>query len=122
MNDLKTKCTSCRKYLDCSTGSGLTWPCGAYVPVGMTNGDRIRSMSDGELAEFLNYYGGDAYLTPSFGWEVWLRENAPTVDAVPVVRCKDCVTHGNCLTEDTFRIAKIGNPFCCVGKRREDTP
>lgn len=45
---------------------------------------------------------------------------APTVDAVPVVRCKDCVTHGNCLTEDTFRIAKIGNPFCCGGKRRED--
>lgn len=47
---------------------------------------------------------------------------APTVDAVPVVRCKDCVTHGNCLTEDTSRIAKIGNPFCCAGKRREDTP
>lgn len=34
MNDLKTKCTSCRKYLDCSTGSGLALPCGAYVPVG----------------------------------------------------------------------------------------
>ncbi len=48
MNDLKTKCTSCRKYLDCSTGSGLTWPCGAYVPVGMTNGDRIRRMTEGE--------------------------------------------------------------------------
>lgn len=44
----KTKCTSCRKYLDCSTGSGLTWPCGAYVPVGMTNGDRIRRMTEGE--------------------------------------------------------------------------
>lgn len=49
-----------------------------------------------------------------------IMNNAPTVDAVPVVRCKDCVTHGNCLTEDTFRIAKIGNPFCCGGKRRED--
>ena len=47
-------------------------------------------------------------------------DSLPTIDAVPVVRCKDCVTHGNCLTEDTFRIAKIGNPFCCVGKRRED--
>lgn len=44
------KCTSCRKYLDCSTGSGLTWPCGAYVPVSMTNGDRIRRMTDEELA------------------------------------------------------------------------
>lgn len=51
MNDLKTNCTSCRKYLDCSTGSGLTWPCGAYVPVSMTNGDRIRRMTDEELAD-----------------------------------------------------------------------
>ena len=48
MNDLKTKCTSCRKYLDCSTGSGLVWPCGAYVPVSMTNGDRISRMTEGE--------------------------------------------------------------------------
>lgn len=46
--------------------------------------------------------------------------NAPTVDAVPVVRCKDCVSHGNCLTEDTFRIASIENPYCCGGKRKED--
>lgn len=45
--------------------------------------------------------------------------NAPTVDAVPVVRCKDCVSHGNCLTEDTFRIARIENPYCCGGKRKE---
>lgn len=41
-------------------------------------------------------------------------------DLVVVVRCKDCVTHGNCLTEDTFRIARIDNPFCCGGKRRAD--
>ena len=37
------KCTSCRKYLDCSTGSGLTWPCGAYVPVSKPNDDDIHS-------------------------------------------------------------------------------
>lgn len=48
----------------------------------------------------------------------WLKQcidEAPTIDAVPVVRCKDCVSHGNCLTEDTFRIA----PYCCGGKRKE---
>lgn len=28
-----SKCEGCRKYADCSTGSGLTWPCGAYVPL-----------------------------------------------------------------------------------------
>lgn len=55
MNDIKTKCTSCRKYLDCSTGSGITWPCGAYVPVSMTNGDYIRSMTDEELAEAITF-------------------------------------------------------------------
>ena len=27
-----SKCEGCRKYEDCATGSGLTWPCGAYVP------------------------------------------------------------------------------------------
>ena len=27
-----SKCEGCRKYEDCSSGSGLTWPCGAYVP------------------------------------------------------------------------------------------
>ena len=47
------KCKNCTKYDDCRTGSGLTWPCGAYVPKSVTNGDRIRAMSDEELAEFL---------------------------------------------------------------------
>ena len=26
------ECESCTKYDDCRTGSGLTWPCGAYRP------------------------------------------------------------------------------------------
>lgn len=26
------KCENCTKYDDCRTGSGLTWPCGAYRP------------------------------------------------------------------------------------------
>lgn len=43
----------------------------------------------------------------------------PPIDAVPVVRCKDCISHGVCLTEDTFRIARIENPYCCGGKRKE---
>lgn len=27
-----SKCEDCQKYADCADGSGLTWPCGAYVP------------------------------------------------------------------------------------------
>ena len=46
-------------------------------------------------------------------------EQAPTVDAVTVVRCEKCVLHGNCATEDTFVLAGIENPFCCAGKRKE---
>ena len=46
-------------------------------------------------------------------------EQAPTVDAVPVVRCEKCVLHGNCATEDAFVLARIENPFCCAGKRKE---
>ena len=46
-------------------------------------------------------------------------EQAPTVDAVPVVRCEKCVLRGNCVTEDAFVLAGIENPFCCAGKRKE---
>ena len=46
-------CENCTKYDDCRTGSGLTWPCVAYHPKAVTNADRIRAMSDGELAEQL---------------------------------------------------------------------
>lgn len=47
-----SKCTQCTKYDDCRTGSGLVWPCGAFAPKNpMTNADRIRSMSDEELAQ-----------------------------------------------------------------------
>ena len=56
----------------------------------------------------------------------WAKENclaeieaAQTVDAVPVVRCKKCVLHGNCVTEDAFLLGGIENPFCCAGKRKE---
>ena len=47
------KCERCTKYDDCRTSSGLTWPCGAYQPKTVTNADRIRAMSDEELAELL---------------------------------------------------------------------
>ena len=49
------KCDNCTKYNDCSTGCGLTWPCGAYVPKVTSNADRIRAMGDEELAEFLTH-------------------------------------------------------------------
>lgn len=47
------KCDNCKKHDDCATGSGIVWPCGAYVPKVFTNADRIRAMSDEEMAEFI---------------------------------------------------------------------
>ena len=54
-------------------------------------------------------------------------ENAPTIDAVPVVRCKDC----RCWTEwanntgscSRFALDWIGtdaDDFCSMGERRDD--
>lgn len=47
-------CKNCTKYDNCRTGSGLWQPCGAYVPVLVTNVDHIRSMTDEGLASFLS--------------------------------------------------------------------
>ena len=46
-------------------------------------------------------------------------DSAPTIDAVPVVRCEKCVLHGDCFTENAFLFAGIKNPFCCAGERKE---
>lgn len=47
------KCENCTKYDDCQAGAGLTWPCGAHRQKTITNADRIRQMTDKELAEFI---------------------------------------------------------------------
>ena len=69
-------------------------------------------------------YAGDVHQAlVDLGWDACTAadflNSIPDADAEIVVRCKDCVTHGNCLTEDTFKIARIENPFCCGGKRRD---
>lgn len=46
-------------------------------------------------------------------------EAMPTVDAVEVVRCRYCIMHNNCTTEDAFKLCGIEDPFCCAGKRKE---
>lgn len=52
-----------------------------------------------------------------------LIENSPTVDPVHAAGgcyCRECILHGDCLTEGTFHIARIENPFCCGGKLKEE--
>lgn len=68
---------------------------------------------------------------PNFNSEVYVAlSKAPTIDAVPVVRCKDCEEYIPWL--DRKICARIGsyfgntkpNDFCSYGKRRcdNDTP
>ena len=46
-------------------------------------------------------------------------DTMPRVDAVEVVRCKDCVSHGNCDSERVFTFyCGISDPFCCAGRRK----
>lgn len=69
------------------------------------------------------------------GWNALLRiiNQAPVVDAVPVVRCKHCVYGEPCKwpaksdgyyctypTKLTFAPFREKNDFCDYGKRRED--
>lgn len=57
-------------------------------------------------------------------------EEAPTIDAVPVVRCKDCKhwsrnvhvnkEHGLCRTLSFIGITMHENDFCSRGERKND--
>lgn len=73
-----SKCKTCKKYGDCRSGSGLTWPCGAYVPARTTNADRIRSMSDEELAEFLDQIAYARETPWSIPFQKKICNNCPT--------------------------------------------
>lgn len=71
------KCDNCKKHDDCASSSGLVWPCGAYAPKVITNADRIRAMSDEELAGFLDYAHNDPCDTCCDNLYWCRRNNAP---------------------------------------------
>ena len=96
-----------------------------------TNADRIRSMSDEELAMCLYEIGYDeGWDKPEYALK-WLHQpaeennyeavgtkeidKAPTIDAVPVVRCKDCKYFKTrlCENEDNH-----DDWFCADGERK----
>ena len=83
-----SKCLNCKKYEDCSTGSGLTWPCGAFVARDtnvLTNADHIRSMTDEELAVFLECFGVCRYC-PEYEEASFVEYGIPDCDG-------DCKQH-----------------------------
>ena len=84
-------CKNCKRQGCSFAGKSheMSFECRLYV--GKTNADRIRSMTDEELADFCfritddvaSYYGGDGYEpkypVASKGWLGWLRQEANDV-------------------------------------------
>ena len=81
----------------------------------------MRLIDAEQLSESIHENVSALYEDAVFAKEDCLTEvyAAPTVDAVPVVRCEKCVLHDNCVTEDAFVLAGIENPYCCAGERKE---
>lgn len=83
-------------------------------------------------AEALEYVAKDEPSLPPERWHIWnakLNErtlfkydlvDAPTVDAVPVVRCKDCNKRDVCRTSNIWATPPADDWFCADGERRED--
>ena len=54
----------------------------------------------------------------NLGVPMWQIDNAFTIDAVPVVRCKDCIYQAECAFIEW--LGRNGNGFCSCGERRKD--
>ena len=81
-------------------------------------GKKMRLIDANYLIELANQDGAYGYV------DAWDIAHAPTVDAVEVVRCKDCKHQGND-EECPFcnwcgeRLLPYGDWFCAYGKRKE---
>lgn len=47
-------------------------------------------------------------------------DDAPTIDAVPVVRCKDCAKREYCRTTNVWATVPDDDWFCADAERRSD--
>lgn len=80
-------CENCKKFEDCKSGSGLTWPCGAYAPKIVTNADCIRAMSDDELSYFLKYCMFNDFKPPCKKSGFFTAQHKPDCDE----NCVECI-------------------------------
>ena len=74
MNWKETKCGKC-KIQRARPVCNSCFSYDKFIPIAITNADRIRSMSDEELAEFIEQISADSMDTISFGTkdyeEIW---------------------------------------------------
>ena len=85
----------------------------------MRLGDLDRIAQDVRDNNIENYYKQDWTSSQI----VTLLENAPTINAVPVVRCRECVKHGTeyCQLMNHYIVEDETDPddFCSYGQRKE---
>ena len=73
------QCDRCM-FFPCTTNSSVLMQkrCPAFKPIEskMTNVDRIRAMTDEELAEWISYERDDDFMCNTEAWLRWLKQEA----------------------------------------------
>ena len=71
--------------------------------------------------ELIHLYFDDENEKPVFDFVPWeFVENAPTIDAEPVVRCKDCKFADKFHQCDQVKFWASGDDFCSRGERKDE--
>lgn len=93
----------------------------------LIDADALIEFMDGRLFDLREMYGNYDHYTDGFECALCLAEDATTIDAVPVVRCRDCKynSEAKAIGEDSlwcdyWAIDPDENDFCSYGERRSD--
>ena len=72
---------------------------------------------DADAIEYHEVFEGDEFVRVAYGDDI---DELPTVDAVEVVRCKNCSKKEYCRASNVWAVLPSDDWFCADGKRRED--
>lgn len=75
----------------------------------------VSALNNGRLKE---QTGRAVPFNAGVAFALTMVEYAQTIDAVPIVRCKDCFLFGKCNAAEWY--GENGNGYCSVGDRRKD--
>ena len=83
--------------------------------------DSLMAQLEDRQAFLVKEWGYRDHYTRGFEEAVDKVGNAPAVDAVEVVRCKDCKYHNYCEAEDLLvKFDCNENAFCSSGERKDN--
>lgn len=87
----------------------------------------MRLIDADALISYIDECSQESRFRVYYGYAKSFIDNAPTVDAVPVVRCRDCKHRGTdyCIFHikgelaDEELLRKLDNDFCSYGERKD---